>query len=174
MQSPERPAVAKQRPARRTKELRISQRGLEYPHFPAAPVKKLATSFMKSQGNKARLSADTLAVLMRTTDDFFEQIGIDLAAYAQHGGRQAIEESDVIALMKRYVTFSHCTVVYKYRFSFLTIFRTRKTTNNNNPFSIAQKMLPRELLQQLRKEPPVKLRGPRRRHLNSTEEDEEE
>jgi histone H3/H4 len=46
------------------------------------------------------------------TDDFFEQIGIDLAAYAQHGGRKMIEESDVIALMKRYVMRLRVQVIY--------------------------------------------------------------
>jgi hypothetical protein len=61
--------------------------------------------FMKSQGSKTKISKDTLDVLVQTTDDFFEQIGGDLAAYAQHGGRKVIEESAVIALMKRYVTF---------------------------------------------------------------------
>jgi histone H3/H4 len=105
IQSPERLAAAKQRGVRKAKELRISQRGLEYPSFPVAPVKKLALGFMKSQGSKAQLNKDALAALVKVTDDFFEQIGIDLAAYAQHGGRKMIEESDVIALMKRYVTF---------------------------------------------------------------------
>lgn len=113
LQSPERPTAAKQRTARKTKEVRISQRGLEYPSFPAAAVKKLALGFMKSQGSKAQLNKDALDALVKVTDDFFEQIGIDLASYAQHGGRKMIEESDVIALMKRYVTFIHvqqCTV----------------------------------------------------------------
>jgi histone H3/H4 len=106
-QSPERPASAKQRGVRKAKELRISQRGLEYPSFPVAPVKKLALSFMKSQGSRAQLNKDAVAALVKVTDDFFEQIGMDLADYAQHGGRKMIEESDVIALMKRYVTFEH-------------------------------------------------------------------
>jgi histone H3/H4 len=110
-QSPERPAAAKERPVRKAKELRISQRGLEYPSFPTAPVKKLALGFMKSQGSKAQLNKDAVAALVKVTDDFFEQIGIDLAAYAQHGGRKMIEESDVIALMKRYVTFTSVRVV---------------------------------------------------------------
>jgi histone H3/H4 len=105
-QSPERPAAAKERSARKAKEVRISRRGQEYPSFPAAPVKKLALGFMKSQGSKAQLNKDTLTALVKVTDDFFEQIGIDLAAYAQHGGRKMIEESDVIALMKRYCYIS--------------------------------------------------------------------
>jgi histone H3/H4 len=103
-QSPERRA-AQQSNVKRAKELRISRSGLEYPSFPAAPVKKLALGFMKSQGSKAQLNKEALAALVKVTDDFFEQIGIDLAAYAKHGGRKMIEESDVIALMKRYVTF---------------------------------------------------------------------
>ncbi|KAJ4373843.1 hypothetical protein N0V83_002582 [Neocucurbitaria cava] len=151
-QSPERPAVAKQRAVRKAKEFRISQRGLEYPSFPSAPVKKLALGFMKSQGSKAQLSKDAVAALVKTTDDFFEQIGIDLAAYAQHGGRKVIEESDVIALMKR----------------------TRKTTSTNTSFSLAQRLLPRELLQQLRMEPPMKLKGQKRKRLNTIQEEEED
>ncbi|KAF1913533.1 centromere kinetochore component CENP-T-domain-containing protein [Ampelomyces quisqualis] len=147
-QSPERP-TAKQQSTRKAKELRISQRGLEYPSFPAASVKKLALGFMKSQGSKAQLKKDALAALVKVTDDFFEQIGIDLAAYAQHGGRKMIEESDVIALMKR----------------------TRKTTNSSTSFSLAQKMLPRELLQQLRMEPPQKLRGQKRKRPNGVQEE---
>jgi histone H3/H4 len=113
-QSPERPAAAGQRVVRKAKELRISQRGLEYPSFPAAPVKKLALGFMKSQGSKAQLNKESLAALVKITDDFFEQVGIDLAAYAQHGGRKMIEESDVIALMKRYATYPNvhsCTIL---------------------------------------------------------------
>ncbi|KAF2034460.1 hypothetical protein EK21DRAFT_56622 [Setomelanomma holmii] len=150
-QSPERSASAKHRNVRKAKELRISQRGLEYPSFPAAPVKKLTLGFMKSQGSKAQLNKDALAALVRVTDDFFEQIGIDLAAYAQHGGRKMIEESDVIALMKR----------------------TRKMSNNSTSFSLAQKMLPRELLQQLRMEPPQTLRGQKRKRLNTIQEEDE-
>jgi histone H3/H4 len=79
----------------------VSEHGIGFPSFPPAPVKKLALSFMKSQGSKGQLNKETLEALVRTTNDFFEQISIDLAAYAQHGGRKMIEESDVIALMKR-------------------------------------------------------------------------
>jgi histone H3/H4 len=105
LQAPEDPASVQKRMGSRRKELKLSKIGLDYPSFPAAPVKKLALSFMKSQGSKAQLNKDALAALVQTTDDFFEQIGIDLAAYAQHAGRRMIEESDVLALMRRYVTF---------------------------------------------------------------------
>jgi hypothetical protein len=52
-----------------------------------------------------------VAALVQTTDDFFEQMGEDLAAYAQHAGRRGIEEADVLALMRRYV-FPFCLSVY--------------------------------------------------------------
>ena len=105
LQAPEDPASVQKRMGTRRKELKLSKIGLDYPSFPAASVKKLALSFMKSQGSKAQLNKDALATLVQTTDDFFEQIGIDLAAYAQHAGRRMIEESDVLALMRRYVIF---------------------------------------------------------------------
>lgn len=102
-QSPERPelnkGVRKQR-----KALNISRYGHEYPSLPVATVKKLATGFARSQGSNAKLSKDTLATIMQATDWFFEQVSEDLASYAQHAGRKMIEESDVVTLMKRYVT----------------------------------------------------------------------
>ena len=81
-----------------------------------------------------------------------------------------IEESDVIALMKRYVTFSP----YSSRIMLTLLYRTRKTTSNNTTFSLAQKMLPRELLQQLRMEPPQKLRGQKRKRMNTIQEEDED
>ena len=108
--SPERPAAEHPKGGgRKPKEYMVSEHGVGYPSFPAAPVKKLALSFMKSQGSKAQLSKETLDALVRTTNDFFEQISGDLAAYALHGGRKVIEESDVIALMKRYVCLVYFT-----------------------------------------------------------------
>lgn len=150
-QSPE-PRAASVQNVRVPKEMRISKRGLDYPSFPTAPVKKLAMSLMKSQGSNTRLGRDVVAALVKNTDDFFEQMGVDLAAYAQHGGRKMIEESDVIALMKR----------------------TRKITGNNTLFSLAQKLLPRELLQQLRMEPRVKLKGQKRKRLDPIQEENEQ
>lgn len=91
----------------RRQETKTSRVGLDYPSFPAANVKKLALSFMKTQGGKAQLNKDAVAALVQTTDDFFEQMGADLAAYAQHAGRRGIEEADVLALMRRYV-FPFC------------------------------------------------------------------
>ncbi|KAJ4346119.1 hypothetical protein N0V95_005672 [Ascochyta clinopodiicola] len=151
LQVPEAPAAVQKRMGGRRKELKLSRAGLDYPSFPAASVKQVALGFMKSQGSKAQLGKDTLAALVQTTDDFFEQIGIDLAAYAQHAGRKVIEESDVLALMRR----------------------TRKTSSNTTAFSLAQKMLPRELLQQLRMEPQPKLKGQKRKRLATIQEDDD-
>ncbi|KAL1797039.1 hypothetical protein ACET3X_005579 [Alternaria dauci] len=150
--SPEQASAVQLKGVRKPKEYMVSEHGIGFPSFPAAPVKKLALSFMKSQGGKAQLNKETVDALVRTTNDFFEQISMDLAAYAQHGGRKMIEESDVLALMKR----------------------TRKTTSNSTSFSLAQKMLPRELLQQLRMEPPVKLKGQKRKRLNPIREEVED
>jgi histone H3/H4 len=107
--SPEQVSTAQLKGVRKPKEYMVSEHGIGFPSFPAAPVKKLALSFIKSQGSKAQLNKETLDALVRTTNDFFEQISLDLAAYAQHGGRMMIEESDVIALMKRYVTLVYYT-----------------------------------------------------------------
>ncbi|KAH6877477.1 centromere kinetochore component CENP-T-domain-containing protein [Alternaria rosae] len=104
--SPKQTDVAQMKGVRKPKEYMVSEHGIGFPLFPAAPVKKLTLSFLKSQGGKARLNTETLDALVRTTNDFFEQISMDLAAYAQHGGRTTIEESDVIALMKSVQTHS--------------------------------------------------------------------
>ncbi|KAH7109083.1 centromere kinetochore component CENP-T-domain-containing protein [Dendryphion nanum] len=103
-QSPDRTVTVQQKPRRQRREVKISRSGIEYPSFPAATVKRLAGNFTKSQGGKAKIGVDTLAALVETTDWFFEQMGEDLAAYAQHAGRKGIEEADVIAVMKRYAT----------------------------------------------------------------------
>lgn len=84
----------------------ISKHGIEYPSLPQGVVKRLATTFAKTSGvGKAKLSADTMKAIMQATDWFFEQLGDDLSAYAKHAGRRTIDESDMITLMRRYVTF---------------------------------------------------------------------
>jgi histone H3/H4 len=103
LQVPE-PAATK-KGGRRRRELRTSKHGTEYPEFPSAVVKRLANGFAKSQGVGAKISKETLGAIMQATDWFFEQAGEDLASYAQHAKRKTIDDSDVIALMKRYVTY---------------------------------------------------------------------
>ena len=118
------------------------------------------------------MSKDTLDALVQTSDFFFEQIGEDLAAYAQHGGRKVIEESDVIALMKRY---AYITGFARILLHVLTVrFRTRQLTNNNTVFSLAQTFLPRELLQQLRMPPLPKMKSRKRKQRESVREEENE
>ncbi|KAF2184834.1 hypothetical protein K469DRAFT_688436 [Zopfia rhizophila CBS 207.26] len=103
-QSPERRVPAEGGPRRQRRELKVSRYGHEYPTFPAATVKRLVNGIAKPQGSNAKISKDTLATIMQATDWFFEQVGEDLAAYAQHAGRKQIEERDIVTLMKRYVT----------------------------------------------------------------------
>lgn len=84
---------------------KISKYGIEYPSLPQGVVKRLATTFAKTAGvGKAKISADTMGAIMQATDWFFEQLGDDLSAYAKHAGRKTIDESDMITLMRRYVT----------------------------------------------------------------------
>jgi len=103
---PQTPETSK-KPGRRRKELRVSKYGHEYPSFPPAIVKRLATGFARSHGNShVKISKETLETIMRATDWFFEQVAEDLARYADHAGRKAIDDSDAITLMKRYVKSS--------------------------------------------------------------------
>lgn len=86
------------------KRKRISQHGIEYPSLPPAFVKRVAQTALQSSGlNNQRLSAETLDALIQSSEWFFEQLGDDLGAYADHAKRKTIEESDVFTLMKRYV-----------------------------------------------------------------------
>lgn len=93
---------SRNRPAKKRK--RISRHGIEYPPLPSSFVKKAAQTALQSSGlSNQRLSADTLDALTQASEWFFEQLGDDLGAYADHAKRKTIEESDVSTLMKRYV-----------------------------------------------------------------------
>jgi histone H3/H4 len=94
-------SVAKPKAARK-KRMKLSKHGIEYPSLPAGVVKKLATSYARMAGNsKAKISKDTLDVIMQASDWFFEQVSGDLGAYAKHAGRKTIDESDIVTLMGR-------------------------------------------------------------------------
>ena len=68
----------------------------------AGTVKKLAASFVRSSSTqKSKINKETLGPIMQASDWFFEQIGNDLGAYAEHAGRKTIDDTDVIMLMKR-------------------------------------------------------------------------
>ncbi|EKD15677.1 uncharacterized protein L3040_005976 [Drepanopeziza brunnea f. sp. 'multigermtubi'] len=135
--------------AGKKKKVKLSKHGLEYPSLPAGVVKKLATKFARTSGNsKAKINKETLEAIMQASDWFFEQVSDDLGAYATHAGRKTIDESDMVTLMAR----------------------QRQTNSTTTPFSLAQRYLPRELLQELRMVPPPKLK--KGRQLNRIEEEE--
>ncbi|PFH62514.1 hypothetical protein XA68_13253 [Ophiocordyceps unilateralis] len=144
---PSRPA-----PGARKRQKRISKHGTEYPPLPPSLVKKVAQTVLHSSGlSNPRISAETLTALTQASDWFFEQLGDDLGAYAKHAKRKTVEESDVVTLMRR----------------------QRQIGPDVSLFSLAQKHLPRELLQDLRMpvpQPPKK----RRRELRHDGEDEQE
>ncbi|EAQ89824.1 hypothetical protein CHGG_06443 [Chaetomium globosum CBS 148.51] len=118
-------------PVKRT--IKISKYGIEYPSLPPAVVKRLAQNFAKAGGIKGKITPDAMKSIMQASDWFFEQMSEDLQAYAKHAGRKTIDESDVLTLMKR----------------------QRQINPNTTPFALAQRNLPRELLQELRMPPPV-------------------
>jgi histone H3/H4 len=83
---------------------KISKHGIQYPSLPPAVVKRLAQTFAKTSGVKGKISPDTLTAIMQASEWFFEQLGDDLEAYAKHAGRKTIDESDMLQVMRRYVT----------------------------------------------------------------------
>ncbi|KAF2103957.1 hypothetical protein NA57DRAFT_50812 [Rhizodiscina lignyota] len=143
------PSKLKQRQRR---ELKVSKHGIQYPSLPLPVIKKLATTFARTNGAcgaKSGLSKDTLLEIEKATDWFFEQLGEDLGAYAQHAGRKQIQETDVVAVMKR----------------------QRVLNAGATTFSLAQKYLGRELCQEIRM-PAVK-KGRKRKALDTIREEDE-
>jgi histone H3/H4 len=87
---------------KKKKRARISRHNIEYPQLPAVFVRQVAHTAMQTTGFiNQRISADTLEALTQASDWYFEQLGDDLAAYANHANRRTIEERDVITLMNR-------------------------------------------------------------------------
>ncbi|TFB03648.1 hypothetical protein CCMA1212_004810 [Trichoderma ghanense] len=119
---------------RKKKRARISRHNIEYPQLPAAFVRQVAHTAMQTTGFvNQRISADTLEALTQASDWYFEQLGDDLAAYANHANRRTIEERDVITLMNR----------------------QRLLNQELSLFNLANRHLPRELQQMLRCAVPV-------------------
>ncbi|KAL1631864.1 hypothetical protein SLS56_004226 [Neofusicoccum ribis] len=84
----------KQSQARR-RSLQVSRYGTAYPSLPSSVVKRLATSFARlHSGPATKLGKDTLDAISQASDWFFEQVGEDLASYAEHAGRKTIEDAD--------------------------------------------------------------------------------
>jgi histone H3/H4 len=87
------------------KQKKLSRHGVPVPSLPSGIVKKLAARYART-GNRSntRIAKDTLAAIEQASDWFFEQASEDLTMYSTHAGRRTIDESDVVALMRRYVT----------------------------------------------------------------------
>lgn len=84
------------------KKARISKHNIEYPQLPPVFVRQVAQAAMQTAGLiNQRISADALGALTQASDWYFQQLGDDLGAYANHASRRTIEERDVIALMNR-------------------------------------------------------------------------
>jgi histone H3/H4 len=98
--------MAPKRVAKKKSGKKISRHGIEYPSLPANVVKRLATTLAKTAGLKGKISPGTLDEMMQATDWFFEQLGDSLSAYAKHAGRNTINDSDIITLMRRSVIHS--------------------------------------------------------------------
>ena len=88
---------------RLAKVKKVSRYGIAYPSLPVGVVKKLASTFARTSGaSKAKINKEALEAISQASDWFFERLGDDLGIYAKHAGRQTIDETDVITLMKRY------------------------------------------------------------------------
>jgi histone H3/H4 len=142
------------------KKAKVSVHGIQYPSLPAGVVKKLATTFARTSGNnKIKINNETVDAIIQASDWFFEQVSDDLGAYAQHAGRKTIDESDVVTLMAR------CAFLpIKLVFTKLIFGRQRQTNPSTTPFSLAQRYLPRELLQEMRMVPAPAIKGNKQRN----------
>ena len=79
-----------------------SRHGTQYPSLPRGLVKNLAASLAQLSGHrKAVIDKEALGAVMQASDWFFEQLSDDLSAYAGHASRRMIDETDILALMKR-------------------------------------------------------------------------
>ena len=88
--------------ARVPRALKLSRHGTPYSGLPAGVVKNISTAFARSSGKKtAGLSKDCMIAILEASDKFFEQLGGDLAAASSHAGRKTIDDSDVLAVMRR-------------------------------------------------------------------------
>ncbi|EEQ90831.2 uncharacterized protein BDCG_05951 [Blastomyces dermatitidis ER-3] len=122
------PEPVPQEKVKGSKQQKLSRHGIPVPRLPSGIVKKLATRFARSGGGKSRISKETLAAIEQATEWYFEQASDDLSTYAKHAGRKTIDETDVMTLMRR----------------------QRHIGKNTTVFALAQRHLPKELVQDIR------------------------
>ena len=92
------------------KILKRSRHGVPYPSLPPGIIKKIASACNRASGSKqSSISKESLKAIMEASDQYFEQVSEDLAAFAHHAGRKKIDESDIIGIMKRYGTSYMCS-----------------------------------------------------------------
>ena len=155
---------------RQAKELKRSRHGISYPSLPSGVTKRIALTCNRVvEKKKSSIGKESLKAIMEASDRYFEQISEDLGAFAHRAGRKRIEESDVIAVMKRYVIMALMSVRVEAQ---VLIVRPsqRKVCATSTPFSLAQTYLPGEQLQDIRL-PLTRTRlRQRRRRLEAIEE----
>lgn len=88
---------------RRKKRQKMTRHGSMVPSLPTSLIKRIATeSCVRNGRRRPQLGKDHMAALEQASEWFFEQIGEDLAAYAEHGKRtKRVDASDVLVLMRR-------------------------------------------------------------------------
>lgn len=81
-----------------------SRHGALRPALPISVVRKLAVSFAGPASDQStKINKATIGAIMQASAWFWEQVGTDLRAYAEHAGRKTIDESDITMLMNRQV-----------------------------------------------------------------------
>lgn len=89
---------------RNPKTPKRSRFGVNFSSLPPGVTKEIATNHMRTLGGKqSKVNRNMLDAMMEAGERFFEQLGGDLGAFADHAKRKRIDESDVITVMKRYV-----------------------------------------------------------------------
>ena len=87
---------------RATRPLKKSSDGAPCPSFPAGITRKIASTFARSLGSRSTIiDKETLEAITEATDQYFKQLSEDLGVFADHAGRKNIDESDVVAVMRR-------------------------------------------------------------------------
>ena len=87
---------------RGSKTSKRSRYGIPCASMPSGITKNIVLSFLDTTARrKSKVSEQILQTIIEVGDLYFERISQDLAAFSAHAGRKKIDESDVIAIMKR-------------------------------------------------------------------------
>ena len=88
---------------RRKRRQKMTRHGAMVPSLPSSLIKRIATeSCIRNGRRRPQLGKDHVAALDQASEWFFEQIGADIAAYAEHGKRKKkVDRRDVLTLMRR-------------------------------------------------------------------------